>query len=108
MPVFAQIDDPINQACTEGNASASPVCQDTPDNPVFGSEGILTKAINFISIFVAVAAVIMIIVSGLRMILSSGNPEKVAGAKNGVIYSLIGLVVALIAQSIVVFVLNKL
>lgn len=53
-------------------------------------------------------ALLMITVSGLRYITSAGNPEKVSKAKNGIIYSLVGLVVAISAEAIVAFVVGKL
>ena len=40
--------------------------------------------------------------------LSQGNPEKIARAKRGITYSIIGLLVTLSAFAIVTFVLNAL
>jgi hypothetical protein len=40
-------------------------------------------------------------------VLSNGDAQKVARAKDGIIYSLVGLVVALSAESIVVFVIGR-
>ena len=53
-------------------------------------------------------ALLMITVSGLRYITSAGDPEKTARAKNGIIYALVGLAVAISAESIVYFVVNRL
>lgn len=53
-------------------------------------------------------ALLMITVSGLRYITSAGNPEKTAKAKNGIVYALVGLVIAISAEAIVNFVVNKL
>ena len=58
-------------------------------------------------IFVAgIIAVIFIIVGGLRYILSQGDEKAVEGAKNTVLYSVIGLVVVILAYAIVNFVLG--
>lgn len=57
---------------------------------------------------VGALAVLMITVSGLRYILSAGDPQKISKAKNGLIYSLVGLLVALTAEAIVVFVVGRL
>jgi hypothetical protein len=54
------------------------------------------------------AAVVMITISGLRYVVSAGNPERIAKAKNGIIYSMVGIAVALAAESIVAFVGNRL
>ncbi|HVA11275.1 MAG TPA: pilin [Candidatus Dormibacteraeota bacterium] len=53
-------------------------------------------------------ALLMVTVSGLRYVLSSGDPQKTAQAKNGIIYSLVGLAVAITAEAIVYFVIGKL
>ena len=53
-------------------------------------------------------ALLVITVSGLRYITSAGDPEKTAKAKNGIIYALVGLVVAISAEAIVAFVVGRL
>jgi len=57
---------------------------------------------------VGAAAVIMIIVGGFKYITSSGDSTSVESAKNTILFAVIGLVIALVAQSIVIFVLRKL
>lgn len=52
-------------------------------------------------------AVLMIVIAGLRYMLAGGDPSKVANARNTIIYSVIGLVVALTAYSIVYFVVRN-
>ena len=64
-------------------------------------------AINILSVVAGVAAVIMIIVAGLKYITSGGDPSQVGSAKNTLIYAVVGIVVVAIAQSIVAFVLDK-
>jgi hypothetical protein len=68
---------------------------------------IIKTIINVFSIVVGVVAVIMIIVGGFRYITSGGDSNNVSGAKNTIIYAIIGLVVVALAQFIVQFVLNK-
>lgn len=89
---------PNSSVCKEVSGSSN-------TNPFIG---IIKAAINIISIIAGIAAVIGIMVSGLRMILAGGNAESVASARSGLIYSLVGVAVVVLAQSIVVFVLNKL
>lgn len=75
-----------------------------------GIQGGITKIaaiiIDILSIIVGIAAVIMIIVSGLRYILSGGESGSVSGAKNTLLYAVVGLIVAVLAQVIVKWVLN--
>lgn len=55
----------------------------------------------------AVVAVIIIVIGGIQILTSQGNPEQVNKARNTVIYAVIGLVVVLSAEAIVTFVLGK-
>lgn len=68
---------------------------------------ILGTIINYFSIFVGVIAVLMIIVGGLRYITSGGDANKISGAKNTIMYALIGLVVVALSQVLVHFVFTE-
>jgi hypothetical protein len=68
---------------------------------------VIKVAINILSIVAGIAAVIMIIVGGLKYITSGGDPSQVGSAKNTVIYAVVGIVVVAVAQGIVQFVLDK-
>lgn len=68
---------------------------------------IISDVINVFSVIVGVIAVIMIVVGGFRYITSGGQAEKVTGAKNTILYALIGLIIVALAQVIVKFVLSK-
>lgn len=52
-------------------------------------------------------AVLVIVLAGLRMVMAQGNPEAVAKARNTILYAVIGLIITLIAFSIVTFVVGK-
>lgn len=76
-------------------------------DPTTTVNDMLTLVINIFSLVVGVAAVIMIIVGGMRYIISGGDSGNVQGAKNTILYAIIGLVVVALAQFIVKFVLTK-
>jgi hypothetical protein len=63
--------------------------------------------INVLSLIVGAVAVIMLIVGGFRYVTSGGKQESVTGAKNTILYALIGLVIVAVAQVVVHFVLNN-
>jgi uncharacterized membrane protein len=67
---------------------------------------IIETVINVFSIVVGVVSVIMIIIGGLKYITSGGDSGNVSGAKNTILYAIIGLVVVALAQIIVRFVLD--
>ena len=105
-PVGAE--DVFEDVCTK--APTSTVCQSrTPagKNPLFGPDGVLTSAISIMSIVVGIAAVIVIIVGGLKLVTSGSNPQDVAKARETIIYAIVGLVIALLAQVIVQFFLKE-
>ena len=98
--------------CSEN--SEATVCQEARknqsqgNNSLFGPNGVLAKVVNILSLIVGIAAVIMIMVAGIQYMLSSGDPAKVSSAKNIIIYSSIGLVIAATARIIVVYVIGRL
>lgn len=53
-------------------------------------------------------SVLFIVIAGLRMITAQGNPQEVSKAKGTIVYALVGLLVALLAEAFVAFVLGKL
>lgn len=63
--------------------------------------------INVFSLVVGVISVIMIIIGGLKYITSGGDSGNITGAKNTILYAIIGLVVVALAQVVVKFVLQK-
>jgi hypothetical protein len=89
-----------------GAVSNSAFCSDQKNNndPVIRT---LNDAINIITAIAGLVAVIMIIVSGLQMISSSGNSEKISNARNTILYASIGLVVIAVARIIIGFIINK-
>lgn len=63
--------------------------------------GIASKVVNVMLFIVGILAVIMIIFSGIRYITAHGDKGQIESAKNTLIYSIVGLVVAIIAYAIV-------
>lgn len=51
-------------------------------------------------------SVVMLIYAGIQYITSAGDTSKIAKAKNNIMYSVIGLVVAILASAIVNFVIG--
>ncbi|MDB5163817.1 MAG: rane protein [Candidatus Saccharibacteria bacterium] len=99
--------------CSNPHISNSTVCQDKQNansqgNPIYGRNGVLTKAINIIAFIVGIIAILVIIISGLRFVLGQGDPNTISGAQRALIYSLVGLAIAAMARTIVALVLDKL
>ena len=76
-----------------------------------GSDGELNSTVknivNILLYVVGVVSVIMIIIGAIRFTTSTGDPQRTAGARNTILYALIGLVVAAAAFTIVNWVLPR-
>lgn len=55
----------------------------------------------------AMLAVIFVAIGGLKYVLSGGDPQGVAKAKNTILYALVGLLLAVFAFNIVGFVASR-
>ncbi|MDZ7785871.1 MAG: hypothetical protein U5L95_01990 [Candidatus Saccharibacteria bacterium] len=67
----------------------------------------IQDAISLVATILGFISVIVIIIASIKFALSQGESQKVANAKNTIIYALIGLVVSLLAYSIVNFVIGE-
>lgn len=103
-PVLAE--DPLSEAC-KGSAGASSVCQSSSKDPVTGNDGVLVGATKLLTTAVGAASVIMIIVGGFRYVTSAGDSNTTKAAKDTILYAVIGLVIALVARALVLFVLRE-
>ena len=70
-------------------------------------DDIISKSINFALMAIAIVSVFMLILGGFKYTTSNGDSAKVTSAKNTIMYSLIGLLIAIFAYAIVNFVVNK-
>lgn len=62
--------------------------------------------VNILLFILGAIAVIMIIIGGIRYTTSNGDASATKGAKDTILYAVIGLVVAILAYAIVNFVLS--
>lgn len=73
-----------------------------------GSEGIFKKVVNIMLFVIGAVAVIMLIYGGVKYVISGGAQDKVAEAKNTILYAIVGIVVAILAFAVVNFVVTGL
>lgn len=67
----------------------------------------IKTVVNVILFLLGAIAVIMVILGGVRYVLSNGEASQVTAAKNTILYAVIGLIVALLAYAIVNFVVDQ-
>ncbi len=82
-------------------------CDECPKD-LFGNAGVFKQVTNTILYIVGIIAVIMLIIGGIKYVISGGDAKKVTDAKNTVLYAIIGLVIAFLAYAIVNFVISAL
>jgi len=85
--------------------------KDSKGNPVLPTTSAtkteLDKILTEVFITLGAIALLMIVIGGLRFVFARDDPQRVATAKNVIIYSVIGLVLAASAALIVNVVLGK-
>ena len=65
---------------------------------------LITNLIQIALFFAGALSVVFIIVGGLQIITSTGNPQRLAKAKSTLTWAILGLVIAISAYAIVNFV----
>ncbi len=69
---------------------------------------VFRTVVNIMLFIVGAVAVIMLVIGGLRYVTSNGDQNAVSGAKNTILYAIIGIVVAFLAFAAVSFVTGQL
>ena len=72
-----------------------------------GNQGVITTIINTMLFIVGLLAVIMIIYAGIRFVTAHGDEKQVESARQTIIYSVVGLIVAILAYALVNWVFSQ-
>jgi len=81
----------------------------TPEQPsdVTGDGGVFQKITDVLLFIIGAISVIMLIIGGIRYVISGGDSSAVTAAKNTILYAIVGIIVALLAYALVHFVLTS-
>lgn len=104
--VFAQ---PVMAAPDDLNLQTG-IDQTQPNNTpteLFGEEGMFKRVADVLLFLVGAISVIMLIVGGIRYVVSGGDSTAVQSAKNTILYAIVGIVVAILAFAIVSWISNQ-
>lgn len=93
----------VGDACS-GLSSVSSTGCNNGGNTI---KSLSTAVVNILSIIIGVVSVIMLIIAGFRFITANGDANAISSARNTIIYAIVGLVIAVLAQAIVHYVLNS-
>ena len=100
---------PAYAACTSGASCVEDGLEATGDTGGSKEIGpIIKDIVNALLFILAAVAVIMIVIGGIKYTISQGDSSAITSAKNTILYSVIGLVVAILAYAIVNFVVDRL
>ena len=86
--------------CARGN--------EQPADLFGGSNSIFSRVTNILLFLIGAIAVIMLIIGGIRYVISGGDQAQVTSAKNTILYAIVGIVVAFLAYAAVNFVTQAL
>jgi type IV secretory pathway VirB2 component (pilin) len=111
VPVSAQAQfNPLESSCSEvPNSSSSEICAaaESDDNLVSGERSIFLIIADILTLAAGAVAVVMVIISGITMITSSGDSAKVKKSRDTIIYSVVGIFVVILSRSIVIFIVGQ-
>lgn len=99
--VSAQAADGVKKGITTATTT------DMQNKSIAGEGGLISILINFLLWAVGILSVVMIIFSGFRYITSAGDASKTKSAQTALTYSIVGLIVAVLAWVIVKMILRQ-
>lgn len=74
---------------------------------VAADESQLSTILGVVFIIAGAVCVLVVTIAGLSYVISTGDPQKTAKAKDTILYALIGLAVSILSFTIVSFVLGR-
>ena len=80
---------------------------------LFGNEancsgqGLFKTITNVLLFIIGAVSVIMLVIGGIRYTISGGDSNQVQGAKNTILYAIVGIIVAILAYAVVNFVISS-
>lgn len=102
LPVYADAKDEVKKGADMTNTNSGGgggSNQNLPD--------IITTIINVMLFIAGALAVIMIIYGGIRYITAHGDEKQVKVAKDTIVYSVVGLIIAILAYALVTFIFDR-
>lgn len=105
--------DAFKDTCDgSSEAASSSVCQDNASGKgttlADPNNGIIPKVANIVAAVGGIIAVVFIMVNGFTIMTSTGDSAKITKARDGLIYAAVGLVVIVLARTIIALILRYL
>jgi|LSQX01.3.fsa_nt_gb hypothetical protein len=103
--VEAGLQQPVNAQAGElsiGTGANAARGNDQPER-LDGDEGMFKRITDVLLFIIGAISVIMLIVGGIRYVVSGGDQGAVTSAKNTILYAIVGIIVAILAYAVVNF-----
>jgi cytochrome bd-type quinol oxidase subunit 2 len=88
------------------DTQTSTICTATSDK-LLGPGSIWNRILETFTFIIGAVSVLMIVVGGIRYVTSAGEQANIKAAKDTILYAVVGVVVAMLAYSIVHFVITN-
>ena len=108
VPAYAVTDGTCDETDISFSEGADCARGEDQATNLFGTGGIFATITNVLLFLIGAISVIMLIIGGIRYVVSGGDQAQVTGAKNTILYAIIGIIVAFLAYAAVRFVTNSL
>jgi hypothetical protein len=98
---------PVDTYALTAREGADSAKTDEQPAEVTGNGGVFQTITNVLLFIIGAISVIMLIIGGIRYVVSGGDSSAVTSAKNTILYAIVGIIVALLAYALVNFVLTS-
>lgn len=105
VPSQAVLADAKSAVCDGAGFVVGSNCGSTTGTPEV--ESVVQRGLNIFSAILGIIAVVMFMLGGLKYMTAQGDSGQLNSAKNTLIFAAVGLVVVMLAQTIVKFVLER-
>jgi len=75
--------------------------------PALDADAVLANALNIVYMIAGAVAVFVIVFAGFTYVTANGDAAKISHAKNEILYSVVGLVVVILAFVITQFIIGS-
>ncbi|MDO8335755.1 MAG: hypothetical protein Q7T74_03170 [Candidatus Saccharibacteria bacterium] len=103
-PVLQPVDTYAAYTARDGAGIAQ---TDEMPTTIEGEGGVFQTITNVMLFIIGAISVIMLILGGIKYVVSGGDSSAVTSAKNTILYAVVGIIVALLAYALVNFVLTS-
>lgn len=100
----------VNLDMRQGSDAAQGTNQRGDAASLFGTDGeggIFRTIVDVMLFLIGAISVIMLIIGGIRYVVSGGDSTAVQNAKNTILYAIVGIVVAILSYAVVRFVIDS-